>query len=218
MNLPGLLETLKTLPAEAWLVPPVLIVLGIAVGIWTRRKADLNRCQRIADRLHLRLNPRTIVDVPEVAGEYRRRHLVMRTASNQRSRRMIRRSWTSVIVDVRNPTFISLHLRPQDFLDTMLTSVGLADIEAGDEMFDRRFVMRSDDADLAREVWSDKALRLRFVDARIDSAQLSGEKLAVYYARVEKDAEHAERLCEATTALADRIDALQRASRPEILH
>jgi hypothetical protein len=216
-DLLSLLETLGTVPAEVWLVPPVLIVLGIAGGIWLRRKADLNRCRRIADRLALRVNPRTIVDVPEIVGEYHGRRLVMTTVSNQRARRTIRRSWTRITVAVRNPTFISLHLRPQDLLDTMLTSVGLEDIETGDEIFDRRFVIRSDDVDLAKELWSDKAVRDRFVDTRIDSVQLSGENLAVYYPRVEKDVEHAERLCNAATSLASRIDALQRVSRPEIL-
>jgi hypothetical protein len=211
------LDAIANLPPEAWLVPPVVILLAIGLGVWVQRRRDLSRCRRIADRLGLRLEPGAVVNAPEIVGEYAGRRLSMVTVSNQRARRRIRRPWTRVSVDVTNPESIQLRLRPQDFLDTILTKVGLPDIKVGDTAFDRRYLVHGDEPELAKAVWLDQSLRDAFIATRVDSAELSGSRLHVYYARVEKDVEHAVRLCDASVRLAERIDALKRDTRPEIL-
>jgi hypothetical protein len=217
VSLLDFLEWLGALPPEAWLVPPVVIIVFVFSVTLMLRRAHLNRWQKIADRTGLRLDPKTIVHEPEVVGEYRGRRLAMVTVSNQRARRARSRPWTRVTVDVTNPTFIGLKMRPQDFFDTMLTSVGLQDITIGNERFDRRFLIQSDEPDLAKQLLQDAELQDGLIEARIDSVEMFGSKLEVYYARAEKDATHAELLFNASIRLADGIDRLKRENKPEIL-
>jgi hypothetical protein len=138
-----------------------------------------------------------------------RRWLAMVTVSHQRARRTRRRPWTRVTVDVSNPQHISLKMRPQDILDTMLKSIGLQDTTIGDDRLDCRFMIQSDDAEMANQLLRNKTLQDDLIEARIDSVEMFGTKLHVYYPRLEKDAAHAELLFNVAVRLADGVDALE---------
>jgi hypothetical protein len=217
MTLLDVLEWLGSLPAEAWLVPPALILIFVFSVTMMLRKRYIGRLQRIAERTGLRVDSKSVVHEPEVNGNYRGRRLAMVRVSHQRARRTRRRPWTRVTIDVTNPELIGLKMRPQDVFDKVMKSIGLQDITIGEEKFDRRFVIQGDDPDLIKELLQDRTLQDQMLEARIDSVEMFGSKLNVYYAREEKDPGHAALLFDASIRLADGIDALKRQSKPEIL-
>jgi len=212
MTLLDLLEHLAQLPAEAWLIPPVLIVASIAaVGLMLHR-ARRRRYRAIAARTGLSVRPK-IVNASEVHGTFRGRELVMVMCSRQRP--TIRRRWTLVTVDVKNPEYVGLFMRPQDAVDNAIMAVGGKDVQVGDADFDRRFVIQSREAELVTRLFQSRELRELLLDAQIDSVRLVSSTLQVYYAREERKPEHAERLFTAVTRLADAIDALEAEHRAE---
>jgi hypothetical protein len=218
MSLPDVLEWLAAFPEEAWLLPPVIVVAAIFGVTLMLRQARLNRWRAIAEHSGLRLDSKTIVHSPEVVGEYRGRRLVMTTASRRKGSWTFRKTWTRVTVEVKNPALIGLRMYRQDALDTLLTSVGLPDIRIGDETFDRRFIIRTDDKETATELLRDATLRADLVRAEVNRVEMFGTTMDAYYARDERDVAHAELLFTTVTRLADAIDALKRGDKPEILY
>jgi hypothetical protein len=215
MKLLNFLERLGELPAEAWLIPPVLILGTMAAIGWLRFTIRLGRYRRIAARTGLHVKPR-IINSSEIYGTFRGRALVMSVCSRQRQ--TFRKRWTLVVVDVENPEHVGLRMWPQDALDSLIKSVGGTEVEVGDAEFDRRFVIRSRDEPVIAKMLQDRELRDLLVRSDIDSVQLLSSKLHVYYARNEKDPEHAALLFTAATSLADAIDALRPDYTPEIIH
>lgn len=214
MTLLEWLERVGELPAEVWLVPPVLI-LGTMAAIGALRLAVRLRCyRRIAARTGLAVKPR-IMNPSEIHGTFRNRHLVMSICKRQRQ--TFRKRWTRVTVDVKNPEHIGLQMWPQDALDSLIKLAGGTEVEVGDAEFDRRFVIRSRDEAVVGRMFQDRELRALLVRSGIDSVQLLSSKLLAYYARNEKDPEHAALLFTAVTTLADAIDTLQPDYRPEIV-
>jgi hypothetical protein len=201
-----LLNILERLPPEIWLVPPVIILGAIlAIGM-TLRRLRLRRYDAIAARTGLEVTPR-IVTASEVGGTFAGRSLTMSIASRQRP--TIRKNWTLVTVEVKNPAFVGLHMRPQDLVDTALMAVGGPDVLVGDAEFDRRFVIHTRDKGAVINLFHDRELRDLVVRAGIDSIRIGGSTLFVYYAREERDPEHAHLLFTAAARLADRLDTLR---------
>lgn len=217
MRLPDVLEWLVALPAEVWLLPPVIVVLGIFGVTLMLRRARLNRWRAIAEHSGLRLDPRTIVHAPQVVGEYRGRPLVMTTASRRRGSLSLRKMWTRVSVTIENPALLGLRFYRQDVVDTLLTSVGLPDIRIGDETFDRRFIVQTDEPHLVTQLFHNATLRDDLIRADVNRVETYGTTLDAYYARDERDVAHAELLFQTVASLADAIDILKRDDKPEIL-
>src|SRR5262245_40848849 len=96
------LDTLYRLgefPAEIWLIPPVLILAGMAAVAWLRRSMQLGRYRAVADRTGLAVAPK-IFNPSEVRGAFRGRQLVMNEAGRRRQT-LFRKRWTQVVVDVK---------------------------------------------------------------------------------------------------------------------
>jgi hypothetical protein len=199
-----LLERLGGLPAEAWLVPPVVIIAGIvAIGVMLHR-ARLRRYRAIAARTGLVVKA-SIVNASQVCGVYSGRRLVMSIAS-ARPPGFFRKTWTRVFVEVRNPRFVALRLRRRDVIDRLLR---LGNAPVGDAEFDRRFLVLSRDAGYVMMIFSDRTLRELFFQADIQRVHLVGSSLEVFYRREVRDPEHAARLFDATVRLADAVDMLE---------
>jgi len=214
MALLNLLERLGTLPAEVWLLPPVVILATMAgIGLVLRR-ARLRRFRAIAERTALSVKAK-IINGSEVRGAFRGRPLVMTLVSPLRPN--FRRRWTRVVADVKNPELVSLHLWPQDLLDNLIVAAGGTELHVGDAEFDRRFVIQSDEPALVTKMFQSRELRDAIVGANIDSVDLASSQLKVHYAREERDPEHAERLFTAVARLAEGIDALEADCKPEII-
>lgn len=214
MTLMNLLERIGSLPAEVWLLPPVAILATIAAVGLVLRRARLRRFRAIAARTGLSVTAR-IVNVSEVGGTFHGWPLVMTIVSRRRP--TFRKRWTRVAVDVENPEFVSLHLRPRDFLDGLIPSGGLKEVQIGDTEFDRRFLIRSREPALVTKIFQSRELRDAIERASVDSVDLVRSKLDVYYAREERDPDHADLLFAAVAELAGGIDALEGDHTPEII-
>ena len=134
-----------------------------------------------------------------------------------RRRQTFRARWTRVTVDVGKPEAIGLHLWQEGAVDSLIMSMGGTEVRVGDADFDRRSVIQSRDEAVVRGMFGDRHLRDLILRANIDSVELLSTKLHAYYARNERDPEHAELLFTAVTTLADAIDALRPDYRPEII-
>jgi len=77
------LDWLGSLPAELVLAVPVVLLTGLFGIILSLRRARLRRWRAIAAATGLRLNEKTIVDSPELSGDYRGRQLKMTIAGRQ---------------------------------------------------------------------------------------------------------------------------------------
>jgi hypothetical protein len=199
------LEWLGRQPAEIWLVPPLVILATMAAIGALRLLIRHRRYDAIAARTGLSVK-RKIINSSEVYGTFRGRPLVMSIC--ERQRQTFRKRWTRVTVDVKNPESIGLQMWLQDGFDSLILSLGGAEVQVGDPAFDRRFVIRSRDEQVVAKMFQDRELRGLLMRSDIDSVQLLSAKLHVYYARNEKDPAHAELYFTAVTALADAIDAV----------
>ena len=185
-----------------------------AIG-WLRRALLLRRYRAIAGRTGLTVKPK-ILNASEVRGSFRGRPLVMHICSPQRQ--TLRKRWTRVTVDVKNPEVIGLKMWRQDVIDKLIMAAGASEVEVGDADFDRRFVVRSrDQALVAKMFGGNRELRELMLRSQIDSVEILSATLHAYYARSERDPEHAELLFTAVTALADAIDAIEADYKPEII-
>jgi len=214
MELLNLLERLGELPGEVWLIPPVLILAAMTAIGWLRRSLLLRRYREIAARTGLTVTPK-ILNPSEIRGSFRGRALVM--AITRRRRQTFRKRWTRVTVEVKNPEIIGLSLRRQDAVDNLIMSVGGKDVQVEDAEFDRRFVIQSRDEAVVAKMFQNRELRDLLVRSNIDSVELLSGKLHAYYARSERDPEHAELLFTAVASLADAIDAVKADYTPEIV-
>jgi hypothetical protein len=208
------LERLGEWPAEIWLIPPILILGAMAAVGCIRLAIRYRQYEAIAARTGLTV-ARKIINASEVRGTFRGRALVMAICSRQRP--TFRKRWTRVTVDVTNPEGIGLQMWPQDGLDSWINTFGGTEVEVGDAVFDRRFVIRSRDARVVAKMFQDREVRDLLLEADIDSVQLLSSTLLVYYARNERDPEHAALLFTAAARLADAIDALLPDYRAEII-
>ena len=120
-------------------------------------------------------------------------------------------------VDVKNPEVIGLSMWPQDALDNLIKAAGGQEMPVGDAEFDRRYHPSRNEKVVAKMLGSSRELRALILRSRIDSIELRSSKLDAYYARSERDPEHAELLFTAVTSLADAIDALRPDYTPEII-
>lgn len=196
-----MLEWLGQLPAEAWLVPPVIIIASIvAIGVALHR-ARLRRYRAIAARTGLTVKS-SVVNPVQIHGTYAGWPLVMTTTSAQPAG-WFRKTWTRVFVEVHNPTFVGLRLRRRDAVDRLL---GLGNAPVGDADFDRRFLILSREPGYVMMIFGDRSLRDALVQANIEGVRLAGSSLEVFYGREERSPEHAVLLFDATAALATSID------------
>jgi hypothetical protein len=210
-----LLERIGEMPAEIWLVPPVLILAAIILIGWVRRAWLLRDYRAIAARTRLSVAPK-ILNASEIRGTFRGRELVMHIVSRQRQ--TFRKQWTRVIVTVTNPEVVGLKMCSQDALDKLIMLAGATEVVVGDAEFDRRFVIQSrDEKVIAKMFAGNRELRELLLRSKVDSVELLSAKLHVHYARSERDPGHAELLVTAATSLADAIDALRPDYKPEII-
>ena len=203
------------MPAEIWLIPPILILALMAAVGWLRRSLLLSRYRAIAARTGLTVAPK-ILNPSEIRGSFRGRELVMHIVSRQRQ--TFRKRWTRVIVTVKNPEAVGLTMWPQDAVDKLVMLAGATEVVVGDAEFDRRFVIQSrDETVIAKMFAGNRELRDLLLRSTIDSVELLSAKLHVHYARSERDPAHAELLFTAATSLAEAIDALEPDYTPEII-
>ena len=198
----GLLERLGQLPAEAWLVPPAVMIAALVMAGLARRAARLRRYRAIAARTGLVVTA-TLVDPPRLSGTYGGQALVL-TTTGARNAPFFRRTWTRVIADVRNPQSVGLHLRRRDLIDRLLR---LGNAPAGDADFDRRFLTLSKDKGYVMMIF-ERPVREAMVRADVERVRLSGSMLEIFYRREERDPEHAVRLLDAAAAIAAAVDRL----------
>jgi len=183
------------------------------VGL-VRHRLRLGRYRAIGARTGLAVVPK-IINSSELRGRFRNRELVMAICA--RRRQTFRKRWTRVTVDVANPEHIGLHIWRQDLVDNMIMSLGGTDVLVGHAAFDAHFVIKSRDEHAVAKMFQNAELRRLLVSADIDSAELLSSKLHAYYAREERNPEHAHLLFTAVTTLADAIDALEANYIPEII-
>jgi len=215
MKLLELLESLGEMPAEVWLMPPVVILALMAAIGWLRRALLLRDYRAIAARTGLTVAPK-IINSSEIRGTFRGRELVMHIVSRQRQ--TLRKRWTRVIVTMRNPESVGLRMWPQDGFDKLVMLAGATEVVVGDDEFDRRFVIQSrDDKVIAKMFAGNRELRALLLRSKVDSVHVLGTTLHVHYARSERDPSHAELLFTAATSLADAIDAIVPDYTPEII-
>jgi hypothetical protein len=112
---------------------------------------------------------------------------------------------------------MSLKLYRQDVIDTVLVSLGMADLKVGDETFDRRFIVQTSDPELARRLMEAEGLRSALIRAEVERVEMFGDDLRAYYARDERDSRHAQLFFNAVVDLAEAIDALEVEARPQII-
>ena len=210
-----LLERIGEMPAEVWLIPPVLILAAMTAIGWMRRSLLLRDYRALAARTGLSVVVK-ILNPPEIRGSFRGRELVMHIVSRQRQ--TFRRRWTRVIVTVKNPEAVGLTMWPQDAIDKLIMLAGANEVVVGDDEFDRRFVIQSrDEKVIAKMFAGNRELRDLLLRSEVDSVELLSAKLHVHYARSERDAAHAELLFTAATSLAEAIDSLSPDYTPEII-
>jgi hypothetical protein len=197
------LEWLGPLPAEVWLVPPVLIIAAIVSIGYALHRARLRRYRAIAARTGL-LVKRGIVNPSLVHGMYSGREIVMSTISALEER-FFRKTWTRVCVEVRNPRFVALSLRRKDVIDRLLR---LGNAPVGDTEFDRCFLIQSGDPGYVMMIFSDRPLQEMLLRAEIQGVDVVDSSLEVFYGREERDPEHAALLFDGTVRIADAIDGL----------
>lgn len=209
-----LLDRIGELPPEVWLIPPIVILAAMTAVGWLLRALLLRDYRAIAARTGLSVAPK-ILNPSEIRGTFRGRELVMHIGSRQRQ--TFRKSWTRVIVTVKNPEAVGLRMWRQDALDKLIMLAGATEIVVGDEPFDRRFVIQSSDEKVIAKMFAgNRELRELLLRSKIDSVELLSA-LHVHYARSERDPAHAELLFTAATCLADAIDSLQPDYTPEII-
>lgn len=197
----SLLDWLGRLPPQAWLIPPAVIIGAIvAVGVWLHR-GRLERYRAIAARTGLSVKS-GIVNPSQVHGSYAGRQLTMSITSG-RPEGLLRRPWTRVQVDLRNPAQVALRLRRRDVFDRLLR---LGNAPAGDVDFDRRFLTLSRDPAYVMMIFGDSTLREAMLSADIQGVRLVGPILEVFYRRDVRSPEHAVLLFDAAVRLADAID------------
>ena len=119
-NILNFLESLSRLPAESWIIPPVLIVGALAFSVWRRHRALLSALREIAAHTGLDVHDRWMTP-SDVAGSYRGRSLVMTTTSPRRY--SFNRWWTLVIVDLKIPVCVQFRIRRKDALDRVLRNL-----------------------------------------------------------------------------------------------
>jgi hypothetical protein len=210
-----LLERIGEMPAEIWLIPPVLILALMAAIGWLRCALLLRDYRAIAARTGLTVAPK-ILNPSEIRGSFRGRELVMHIVSRQRQ--TFRKRWTRVIVMVKNPEAVGLKMWPQDAMDKLMMLAGATEIVVGDAEFDRRFVIQSrDEKVIAKMFAGNRELRELLLRSKIDSVELLSAKVHVHYARSERDPAHAELLFTAAATLAEAIDTLEPDYTPEII-
>ena len=209
-----LLERVGEMPAEIWLVPPVLIIGLIAAIGWMLRALLLRDYRAIAARTGLTVAPK-ILNPSEVRGTYRGRELVMHIVSAQGP--SLRKKWTRVAVSMTNPEMVDLRMWRQDVMDRMIMAAGATEVVVGDAEFDRRFVILSGDEKVIVKMFASRELRDLLLRSKINSVELLSAKLHVYYARSERNPEHAELLFDAAARLAEAIDGLKPDYTPEII-
>jgi hypothetical protein len=215
MDLLNLLERIGEMPAEIWLVPPVLILAAMAAVGWLRRALLLRDYRAIAARTGLTVVPK-ILNPSEIRGSFRGHELVMHIVGRQRQ--TFRKRWTRVIVTLNNPEHVGLRMWPQDAIDKLVMLAGATEVVVGDAEFDRRFVIQSrDEKVIAKMFAGNRELREQLLRSKVDSVHLLSGVLHVHYARSERDAAHAELLFTAATSLADAIDSLQPDYTPDII-
>lgn len=203
MQILDIMEMVGRLPAECWLVPPVIILVIIFGLGMLQRQMHINNWQTIAARTGLTVHAGWITDSPQIRGHYRGHSLIMTTVSSNRN--SVSRTWTRVALEIDNPHFVSLALLKQGFLES-LTGKLLKDVAIGDAAFDRAFVVQSNEPDEARAVLgSDPNLRYVLVQANLSSVRISGGRLECDYDKREKDPAHAELVLNALSDLADRV-------------
>jgi len=208
----NLVERLGRLPPEVWLVPPFAFLAAIlAIGL-LRHRARLRRFRAIAARMNLSVKP-GLVRPSTVHGAFGGRSLEMRLSSPQRET-IVRKNWTRVAIDVKNPASLGLHMRPQDAVDRMMR---LPDVTVGDAEFDRRFLLRSSETALVRMLFADRGLRESILRANINTVRLFGSPLEVYYAKEVSQPEQAELLFATSVRLADAIDELTNDGSPDLI-
>jgi hypothetical protein len=210
-----LLEQLGRLPAEIWLVPPVVILAGMAaIGMFFRSRR-LRRFRAIAERAGLQVR-RKVLNPSEISGTFRGRRLMM-TITSPQTETWFRRYWTLVVVDFKNPELLRLRMWRQDAIDRVFLAAGWGEVEIGDAAFDRRFVIHSDEPRVVTRLFQDESLRDAIIASDINTVELLNAQMRVFYGREERDPAHAELLFTAVTRLADAIDALRPDYRPEII-
>jgi hypothetical protein len=214
MRLLDALERIGEMPAEVWLIPPILILAGMAAISWLLRVRMLGRYRAIAEHTGLTV-VRKFFNPSEVRGSFRGRQLVMTTGG--RRRQTFRRRWTWVTVDVTNPELIGFQMWQQGAIDRLIITAGGTEIVVGNPEFDRRFVIRSRDEALVANVLRDPELQQLILTANIDSIDLQSARLLAYYARIERKPAHAELLFTAVTRLAEAVDTLKVEYKPEII-
>lgn len=85
---------------------------------------------------------------PTLAGRYRGRDVRVFYYSTGSGKN--RTQWVAISTKVNNPSGFSLKVSSENFLTRAGRTFGVGDVEIGDPAFDKRFYIKSDDADFTR--------------------------------------------------------------------
>lgn len=162
--------------------------------------------QSVAARTGLTFHKGSIfLNPPKLTGDYRGRPTELSLIERQD-----RGGITVVQLEVKNPDLLRLSLSPQDLFAGLSKLVGGKDIRLGDEHFDSRFMIQSDEPDAARRVLGDSNLRESLLRLSGDfSLKLSQTALIYRHRRRLHDADY---LVAAINTLGDLADSIERSA------
>lgn len=168
----------------------ILLVFGGLIFFVVRGERARNRgWAELATRSGLTLKPGALFSPPEVSGSFRGRPLHAYIYSTGGSR--YRRTHTAATLGLKNPANLRLQITQPGSPDSLFSHMPKdQDVKIGNPQFDARFVVRSDQPDLARKVLGSAAAQNGIgalpAEFRID---LYGESLAYKQRQGEEDPE-----------------------------
>ena len=185
----------------------VVAVIGGIFFLINRSVQGVNRIWGdLGTRSGLTLKPAGIFAQPELNGEFR--HRPMRLYTENSVGQGNRTTWTVVGLTVNNPGNSTLEITPSGTVGNFLGKMIKAqDVEIGNPEFDKRFIVKSNPADLAVRLLADSPVQTDIMEIpgtfRI---HLEGSSLKYSKTNLEENADFLAKLFNTLSNLADRLE------------
>jgi hypothetical protein len=192
-----------------WIISFLVIfgVSGITILIlYLQQQAQKRAWEEIASQFGLALNPgRFLLSYPVVTGMLRGHKMVLDTF--MRGARKHRSTYTRIVITVDNPADLRLALSGETIFSKVGKSLGIQDIQMGDEEIDHRFMIKGQPEEGVRRLLTSAAVRQRLLAAPWVNLELEGKSIRYERQGVEKNSERLHSLIELLSELAAAVDA-----------
>jgi hypothetical protein len=156
----------------------ILFAIGFGISIWRRRKllaSVAEAWKSLADQLGL--NFELLRNMPKVSGKYRDHRMILDTYSVARGAAGPRGgrstvSYTRLIVELNKPAKDTMVIYPGGYLARKVTRG--QNIQLGDSLFDKKFVVRGSNELVVREVL-DSSIRQQLDNNRSETKHFTVE-------------------------------------------